>query len=428
METTSGEGRSLTGLPLAMPPGFWAASGARCAATGFSSSTDPTGLAIATAVWRSSITCCRRMACGGMSWLSGRRQARSRRPPGRPTRALFVDLETTGLAGGAGTYAFLVGCGWFEDCIFRVQQFFMSGYAAERVLLETLADVAASAGVVVSYNGKSFDLPLIETRFLFNRMATPFAGIPHLDMLHPARRLWRAGEPEGAPSSCRLSVLEQTVCGHSREGDVPGFEIPSRYFHYVRTGDPRPLERVLEHNRLDLLSLALITARAAQLVEEGPASVRTVREAVGLGSLYERAGMNTKARACFARACGMDGADPVGLVLDGLGQTGDTDTVVDALRAYALLCRRERLFQAAAAAWQRLVETKRCPPNVLREATEALAVHHEHRLRDPRAARDFAMKSLPHQGTVTRRQALHHRLARLDRKLREPVADAAVLF
>jgi hypothetical protein len=186
---------------------------------------------------------------------------------------------------------------------------------------------------------------------------------------------------------------------------------------------------VLEHNRLDLLSLALLTARAAQLVEEGAASVRTAREAVGLGKLYERAGMSTKARACFARACGMDDAHQVGrAVLDPAKLPGDTEVFVEALRGYALLCRRERQHRDAAAAWQKLVELRRCPPHVFREATEALAVHHEHRLRDPRAAMAFAVKSLPLQRTPARRHALDHRLMRLNRKLREPMVSTASLF
>jgi uncharacterized protein YprB with RNaseH-like and TPR domain len=325
-------------------------------------------------------------------------------------RALFIDLETTGIAGGAGTYAFLVGCGWFEGATFRVRQFFMSTCSAERALLDALAEIAASVRLVVSYNGKTFDLPLIETRYLFNRMETPFAPLPHLDMLHPARRLWRTdGDNElSTRAGCRLTTLEQTVCGHSREGDVPGFEIPSRYFHYLRTGDPRPLEAVFEHNRLDLLSLAFLTARAAQLVGDGPPSLKTAREAVGLGHLYERAGLLARARACFACGCGMDGAVPL---------PGDEPAFADALRAYALLCRRQRQFADAAVAWRLLVDLRRCPPHVIREATEALAVHHEHRERDLRAARAFAMRSLPLHDSAPRRQALQHRLARLDRKL-----------
>ena len=108
-----------------------------------------------------------------------------------PSPLLFIDLETTGIAGGAGTYAFLVGCGWFAGGTFRTRQFFLSSFTAERALLEAVGELAANAGTVVSYNGKSFDLPLIETRFALHRLQSPFGGLPHLDMLHPARRMWR---------------------------------------------------------------------------------------------------------------------------------------------------------------------------------------------------------------------------------------------
>src|SRR5688500_1864808 len=104
-------------------------------------------------------------------------------------RLLFIDVETTGLAGGAGTYAFLIGCGWFDAATFRVRQFFLSTYGAEPAVLDGLSELAQQRTGVVSFNGKSFDLPLIETRFLFHRMRTPFADLPHIDMLHPARRL-----------------------------------------------------------------------------------------------------------------------------------------------------------------------------------------------------------------------------------------------
>jgi uncharacterized protein YprB with RNaseH-like and TPR domain len=326
------------------------------------------------------------------------------------SRTLFMDLETTGLAGGAGTCAFLVGCGWFEGCVFRVQQFLLTSHQSERMLLDAVASLAATASLVVSYNGKTFDLPLIETRFLFNRMSMPFAGIAHLDMLHPARRLWRTGEraEESGAATCRLSVLERSVCGHVRDGDVPGFEIPARYFHFVRTGDARPLAAVLEHNRLDLLSLAFLTARAAKLVEDGPVSARTAREAVGLGRLYERAGRTSLARASFARAAGLD---------ETCALPGDEATRADALRGYARLARRTRAHTDAAAAWRQLLRIERCSPHVLREAADALAVHHEHRLRDPRTAREVALESMPLQTTAARRQALQHRLARLDRKV-----------
>ena len=332
-------------------------------------------------------------------------------------RTLFVDLETTGLAGGAGTYAFLVGCGWFEGCTFRVRQFFMSAVRTEPALLAALRMLADTADLLVTFNGKTFDLPLIENRYVFHRLETPFAGLPHLDMLHPARRLWRAdADDEGGPGGCRLTTLERVLFAHQREGDVPGMEIPGRFFHYVRTGDARPLAGVFEHNRLDLLSLALVTARAAQLIEDGVPSLRTAREAVGLGALYERAGDVIRARQCYARAAGLDEAPPL---------PGDVATIADALHGYAALCRRARQHAAAAAAWRRLLELRDCPRALVREATEALAIHHEHRLRDPRTARAFALQSAPHQSTAARRLALQHRLARLESKL---VPQPAPLF
>jgi uncharacterized protein YprB with RNaseH-like and TPR domain len=345
----------------------------------------------------------------------------------RDGRMLFLDLETTGIAGGAGTYAFLVGLAWYQDGCLRVRQFFLSNFAAERVLLEAVADVADRCGSVVTYNGKSFDLPLIETRFQLHRLETPFSGMPHVDMLHPARRLWR--DEEGG----RLMTLEQTLCGHVREGDVPGFEIPSRYFHFVRTGDPRGLAAVMEHNRLDLVSLAMLTARASQLLEDGPAMARTGREALGMGRLYERGGMTAAARAAYLRAAEYCDADTEmagpSRFVPGLGGTCPTTTVrAEAWRAYAVLSRRERRFADAAHGWRRILELEDCPPAIQREASEALAIHHEHRVRDLQAARTFAHQLLTLSPTSSRQQATQHRLARLDRKLDQRNAVHAQLF
>ena len=399
-------------------------------------------------------------------------------------RLLFVDLETTGLAGGAGTYAFLVGCGWFEGTAFRVRQFLLTSFMAERGLLQNVADTMGAAGALVTYNGKTFDLPLIDTRFLFHRMEAPFSSLPHLDMLHPARRLWGSAETGGSASqdppdvphptaaaalgtprrpgsaepaaasadpanmrrsSCRQTVVEQAVLGHVREGDVPGFEIPSRYFHYVRTGDARPLEGVLEHNRLDLLGLAMLTAQGASLLEEGAAGARTAREALGLGRLYERGGLIAEARACFARAAGAGaGADlPAGPALASrvagrpdAGEGGkvrpyndlDAATMAEALRAYAMISRRVREYEEAAGAWRRILALRACPAHIAQEATEALAVHHEHRLRDFRAARQFAMQALQFDISTTRIEAVYHRVARIDRKLGTPAPQLPPLF
>jgi uncharacterized protein YprB with RNaseH-like and TPR domain len=318
-------------------------------------------------------------------------------------RLLFLDLETTGLSGGAGTYAFLVGCGWFDGGTFRVRQYFLSAFGAERHLLTAVAALADGAAGIVTYNGKTFDLPVLETRYVLHRMQAPFTEMPHIDMLHPARRLWRSDDSEASSGSgCRLTMLERALCGHERVGDVPGFEIPSRYFHYVRSGDARPLEAVLEHNRLDLLSLALFTARASQLLADGPAAAATAREAYGMGGLYERAGLLMEAAASFARAADI---------------AVDTELKACALRATAVVERRQRRFAEAADAWRKLLALAGCPAPLAREATEALAVHHEHRVRDLEQARRFAVQSLRLPASFARKQAAEYRLARLNRKL-----------
>ena len=330
-------------------------------------------------------------------------------------RLLFLDLETTGLAGGAGTYAFLVGCGWFERGGFRVRQYLLTGFGAERALLQAVAQLASEAGGLGTYNGKTFDLPLMETRFLFHRMGVTFAGMPHVDMLHPARRLWkdagsaeRWSESSAEPGprtdigSCRLTTLERTLLGHVREGDVPGFEIPGRYFHFVRTGDARPLAGVLEHNRLDILSLALVTARLAHLLAEGAAAAGTGREALGLGRMFERAGMTGAASNCYDAAAM-------------LGE--DSETIGEALRAAAIILRRARRYEEAAGTWRKMLDLRPCPPVLAREAVEALAVHHEHRARELDTARRFALESLSLTTNHSRIEAARHRLARIDRKL-----------
>jgi hypothetical protein len=312
-----------------------------------------------------------------------------------------------------------VGCAWFEHCSFRVRQLFMTSAAVEPAMLATLTDLASSVDLVVSFNGKSFDLPLIETRFVLHRRTSPFSGVPHLDMLHPARRLWRRESDDGDDSGrggCSLGALESAVCGHTREGDVPGFEIPSRYFHFVRTGDAAPLAAVFEHNRLDLLSLAFLTARAAQLAAEEVPRPATAREALGLAQLLERAGDTVRARRCFALAAAIDDQAPL---------PGDESTRAEAMHGYASLCRRDRRYGEAASAWRRLLDLRRCPPGLARSASEALAIHHEHRVRDLKAARAFALRSADLQTTPMRRQALEYRLARIERKL---VAQPLLLF
>ena len=333
-----------------------------------------------------------------------------REPRDYEPRLCFFDLETTGLAGGAGTQAFLVGCAIIEDGGLRIRQFLLPGFEHERALLRMVAEWMAPQGTLVSFNGRSFDVPLFETRYLLHRLHYPLGTMPHLDMLHPARRLWKERPTVAGPpldeESCKLSVLERHLAGYHRIGDVGGFEIPSRYFRFVRDGNAHPLEAVLEHNRLDLISLAFVTARALTLIREGPAAAAHPRESLGLGRLYERSGAADNAEACFMRAAAL--AARIGR---------EPDVHADALRRLALCRRRAGRLAEAAAAWQEIVRLPGCPSVLRREAREALAIHHEHRSRDLQTARTFVLDTLAESPAPTWRAQAEYRLDRIDRKL-----------
>ena len=323
-----------------------------------------------------------------------------------PRRTVFIDLETTGLSGGAGTVAFLVGCGYFDLGAFQVRQFLLLSHAGERALLAAVAEFFEDADLIVTYNGKTFDVPVMETRWMFHRMEMPLDGVPHFDMLHSARRLWKHDE-----QGCRLSTLERTLFDVRRVGDVPGLEIPSRFFGFVRSGDPRPLEPVLEHNRIDLVSLAAVTARAIKLAREGHDACRDCAEALALGKVFEKAEHFGRAEACYRYAA----------------QSPDSFVRADALYRLAVRLRRGRYFVEAAAVWRELIEfteprgMRRGMLGQLRQvAVEALAIHQEHRAKDLAGARELALSALEDVGHS---EGIRHRLDRLERKLaRRPEA------
>jgi uncharacterized protein len=356
--------------------------------------------------------------------------------PDAQPRLLFFDLETTGLSGGAGTYAFLVGFGFFDESGFRTRQYFLRGYGEERALLDAVGQEvsekqAARGTVLVTYNGRSFDVPLIETRYQFNRMPSPFGGIPHVDMLFPARRLWKrriqtappsagrgpfgarartfdAVTPDESSGSCSLAAIERDILGLHRQDDVPGWEIPSRYFGYARTGDARGLEAVFEHNRLDLLSLAAVSGVILEMVQEGADAARERHDCLALGRLLEYLDRLEDAERCFAAAATDDGL---------LERDLDRSVRTDALHWLALHRRRAHRFHEAAEAWQALSEIRGVDAGLRREALEALAIHHEHRVKDLEAARSFALEALRLAGDARRAEDVHHRLGRLTRKL-----------
>jgi len=268
-------------------------------------------------------------------------------------RAVFLDTETTGLAGGVGTAAFLIGVGFVEGERFHVRQYFMRDYHEEGALLHGLASELARFERLVTFNGKMFDVPLLDARFRLNRGVFPLGKAPHLDLLHPARRLWKA-----RLESCRLQSLEVELLGLRRHGDIPGEQIPHVYFDWVRRRDARLLARVFEHNRQDIVSLAALAVLACQWVEESRAE--DPRDIFSLGRVLERGRLYERSEAEYRRALAQGGEAVRGPALLRLGwrakRAGDH-------------ARAAELWAAAGEAGE---------PMGWRE----LAMHHEHRSRD----------------------------------------------
>jgi uncharacterized protein YprB with RNaseH-like and TPR domain len=195
-------------------------------------------------------------------------------------RAVFIDTETTGLVGGTGTLVFLVGVGTFEaDNSFIVRQYFLRTPAEEPAMLLQLSDTLDQYEAVVSFNGRGFDLPLLQTRFTLARLRPHILTAPHLDLLLPARRIWR-----GRLDNCKLSSLEYHILDvHRDQIDIPGELIPQIYFDYVRTGDASELPRVLYHNRHDVLSMVSLSTHVIQLFDEERESAREAGDWLALG-------------------------------------------------------------------------------------------------------------------------------------------------
>jgi uncharacterized protein YprB with RNaseH-like and TPR domain len=174
---------------------------------------------------------------------------------------LFIDTETTGLH-GAGTLAFMVGVGFYDGDVFVVRQYFVRDFEEEAAMLADLARLVAVRPNLVTFNGKTFDIPLLQTRYLMNRQPDPFDEMPHLDLLTVARKLWRR-----RLGSVRLGALEEALLGVPRtQEDVAGYLIPTLYHDYLRSADPRPLKGIFYHNRVDILSMVSLSAEILHLL------------------------------------------------------------------------------------------------------------------------------------------------------------------
>ncbi len=323
-------------------------------------------------------------------------------------RLVFLDTETTGLAGGTGTCAFLIGIGAVEGTKFVVRQFFLRDYPEEKAVLHALAEALEPYAGLVTFNGKTFDVPLLETRYALARTKPPFDRLVHLDALHPARRLWKL-----RLESCKLTHLESAVLGINREGDVPGSEIPQLYFDYLRTGEAGGLQPVFVHNALDIITLAAVTVVLARaLGDAGTATLDSSLDLFSLSRIYGAAGARDKSVSTCRQA---------------LARGLPEDTESSALQHLARQLQRQRHYELAVEAWLEL--SRRDSPLAI-EALEALAIHYEHRQRDAGQALEFtraALARIEEQTTPTPTFArFSRRTARLEKKLARAAANRAL--
>jgi uncharacterized protein YprB with RNaseH-like and TPR domain len=326
--------------------------------------------------------------------------ARAQGLPVAAPRLLYLDTETTGLAGGTGTYAFLVGVGFVDGDDFEVRQFFMRDLDEEPALLAALGELLGRFDGLVTYNGTGFDLPLLETRFIMSRRRWP-ADALHLDLLLPARRIW-----SGHLDDCRLASVERHALSVEREGDIAGALIPYVYFDWLRHKRPGQLPRVFEHNRLDVLSLAALAAWVAAALARAPADDLPPIELAGLGWIWELADAE-RASACYRAALelGLAGAARERVV--GRLARGEKRQARwrDARELWSMLAREQERFD--------------------HRPWEEVAKIDEHRHRDLGSARDVVEEALARARAAgvgpQIMAALDHRLARLRRRLQAPV-------
>lgn len=217
------------------------------------------------------------------------------------SQALFLDTETTGLSGGTGTMAFLVGLGFFEEDRFVVLQAFLRDPGDEPAMIHFLAEFLPRFRLLVTFNGRGFDVPILQNRFVLARRPFPLDGVPHLDLLAPARRLWRE-----RLVSCALTALERDILGVVRDqADIPSGVIPLVYRDYLRTGDAREIPRILYHNRMDILSMPVLAAHLGRVLLNPEGETELSGEELGaLARWYGQAGWDAESllRAALARA------------------------------------------------------------------------------------------------------------------------------
>jgi len=311
-----------------------------------------------------------------------------------PAKWCFLDTETTGLAGGSGTYAFLIGIGRITPQGFRVRQFFMREFGEEASQLSAVFEHLKEFDVVITYNGRTFDQPLLETRFRMMRQRSPFSALEHLDLLHGARRLWKLRF-----DSCRLVDLENQILGVERQGDLPGELIPYVYFEYLRTHEILRLVPIFHHNAVDILTLACLTAIVPHAFQPPQqAQLSHGAEMVGLARWWRQAEQHENALALFRQA--IDKGLPDDLLFRTMWDMAALEKKVG--REHAALPIFTELT-ASRNPWRAL-------------AFAELAKYYEHRERNYAVALEMTLSALG----IEESEALRNRVARLEKRLTKP--------
>jgi uncharacterized protein len=332
-----------------------------------------------------------------------------------PTKWLFLDTETTGLAGGTGTYAFLVGLAWWDAGGLQAEQLFMRDFTEEYSLLHELAARVAERPVLFTFNGKSFDWPLLENRFVMTRSITAPKLAAHLDLLHPARALWKLRLGSVRLVELERHVLDAPRLGWHRENDVASALIPQFYFDYLRGGPAEPLAGVVRHNQMDLRGLAALFCKINTLLAEtsGAASEIESLDLFGLSRFLQRRGEAERAHSTCAQAL------EIGL---------PAEFRPKALQELALMAKRRGQHAHAAEIWQELTGD---PLDGI-HACEQLAIHFERHAKDLSRAAEFAQLGLaklrrqcrssrdpyPAARSARLEQRILHRLTRLQHRMK----------
>jgi uncharacterized protein len=292
-----------------------------------------------------------------------------------PEKWLFLDTETTGLAGGTGTYAFLVGIAWWDSGGLQVEQFLMRDFSEEHSLLVELAARIAERPVLVTFNGKSFDWPLLESRYLMTRNIRVPELAAHLDLLHPARAVWKLRLGSVRLVELERHVLDAPRLGWHRDEDVPSSLIPQFYFDYLRGGSPGPLARVVRHNRMDLRGLAGLFGKLNSLLNAEQHEEAEALDLFGLSRYLQTRGEATMAESACIAARGR-----------GLPVAYDAQ----AQSELAMMAKRRGKHAQAAEIWQELLQDGESHSN----ACEELAIYYERRAKDFEKALEFAWMGL----------------------------------